>query len=172
MAELTSQERLQPSLLDRLTDDDPDNQQETRDSRVMSMLRIREAVLRDLRWLLNTSNLSGTRSGTAEDELAGYPNTTDSVLNYGMPDLTGYTASGIDEGRVEKLVKEAIRRFEPRIVRKLKVRALGADDEFNRNALSFEIDGELWGQPMPERLFLRTEIDLETGSASVTEAVD
>lgn len=31
MAELTSKERLQPSLLDRLTDDEPDKTQESRD---------------------------------------------------------------------------------------------------------------------------------------------
>lgn len=172
MAELTPKERLQPSLLDRLIDDDPTNPQEGRDSRVMSMPRLREAVLRDLRWLLNTTNLSGTRLYGHDDPLDGYPNTADSVLNYGMPDLTGYTSSGIDEAQVEKLVKEAIRRFEPRIVRKLKVRALTNPDQMNANALCFEIDGELWGQPMPERLYLRTEIDLETGSATVTEAVD
>ena len=172
MAELTPQERLQPSLLDRLTDNDPTNSQEGRDARVMSMPRIREAVLRDLRWLLNTTNISGTKLFGHEDPLEAYPNTADSVINYGMPDLTGYTSSGIDEGQVEKLVKDAIRRFEPRIVRKLKVRALSNPEQMNANALSFEIDGELWGQPMPERLYLRTEIDLETGAATVTEAVD
>ena len=36
MAELTPQERLQPALLDRLTDDEPDKKQEPREQRVMS----------------------------------------------------------------------------------------------------------------------------------------
>ena len=53
MAELTTQERLQPSLLDRLTDDEPGSRSEGRDKRVMSMRQLRAAVLRDLEWLLN-----------------------------------------------------------------------------------------------------------------------
>ena len=49
MAELTPSERLQPCLLDRLTDDHPEEVKESRDQRVVSMRRYREAVLRDLR---------------------------------------------------------------------------------------------------------------------------
>ena len=48
MPELTPQERLQPALLDRLTDEQPDHAQEPRERRVMSKSRLRQAVLRDL----------------------------------------------------------------------------------------------------------------------------
>jgi type VI secretion system protein ImpF len=34
----------------------------------------------------------------------------------------------------------------------------------------FDIEAELWAQPLPLRLFLRTEIDLETGGVKVSEA--
>ena len=47
MAELTTRERLQPSLLDRLTDDAPQERVESRDKRVMSMRQLRTAVLRE-----------------------------------------------------------------------------------------------------------------------------
>ena len=57
MAELTPGERLQPSLLDRLTDDSPQSKKESRDQRVLSVRRLRACVLRDLAWLLNTTNL-------------------------------------------------------------------------------------------------------------------
>jgi len=57
MAELTQKERLQPSLLDRLTDDEPHSQQEPRDKRVLSMHRLRESVLRDVSWLLNADSM-------------------------------------------------------------------------------------------------------------------
>ena len=50
MAELTTQDKLQPALLDRLTDDEPDAKVEARDKRVISMRRLRECVLRDLSW--------------------------------------------------------------------------------------------------------------------------
>ena len=54
MAELATKERLQPCLLDRLTDDEPEKSTESRDRRVFSLRQLRQAVLRDLSWLLNT----------------------------------------------------------------------------------------------------------------------
>ena len=83
MAELSSQERLFPSLLDRLTDDDPAHQTESRDRRVFSLSRLRAAVLRDLAWLLNTTHLAAT------EDLENHPLVGESVINYGIPDLTG-----------------------------------------------------------------------------------
>lgn len=44
MADLTPKERLQPSLLDRLTDDEPDKQHEAREQRVMN-IRDRKSVV-------------------------------------------------------------------------------------------------------------------------------
>ncbi len=54
MAELTPLEKLQPCLLDRLTDDDPKNGEESRAQRVVSLSRYKRGVLRDLEWLFNT----------------------------------------------------------------------------------------------------------------------
>ena len=34
----------------------------------------------------------------------------------------------------------------------------------------FEIQGELWAQPVPQQLFLETMIELETRMAVVTDA--
>src|SRR2546430_10431676 len=39
----------------------------------------------------------------------------------------------------------------------------------SHNALSFYIEAELWAQPIPLRLFLKTEIDLEAGAARSEE---
>jgi len=41
MAELTPKERLQPSLLDRLTDEEPDRRQESRDKRILSPAKLK-----------------------------------------------------------------------------------------------------------------------------------
>ena len=75
MAELTPQERLQPALLDRLTDDEPDKQVEPREARVMSKSRLRQAVLRDLAWLFNATRLE------AEMPLTDVPYARRSVIN-------------------------------------------------------------------------------------------
>jgi type VI secretion system protein ImpF len=165
MAELTSKERLQPSLLDRLTDDEPDKQQEAREKRVLSMRKLRESVQRDLVWLLNAGNLE-----TVQD-LDDYPLVSHSVLNYGLPDLAGRAASGLDLPGIERVLRQVIWDFEPRILRNsVKVRAVVAKDQMNRNAVAFEIEGDLWAQPVPLHLFLRTEVDLDSGDFSISDS--
>ena len=57
MADLTQTEHLQPSLLDRLTDDEPEEKAESRDQRVLSFQALKQCVIRDLEWLLNTGSL-------------------------------------------------------------------------------------------------------------------
>jgi type VI secretion system protein ImpF len=83
MAELTPQERLQPSLLDRLTDDEPGTRDESRNKRILSIRQLRECVLRDLSWLLNTTQLE------ANEDLDAYPEVRRSTVNYGVPSLAG-----------------------------------------------------------------------------------
>lgn len=166
MAELTTRERLQPSLLDRLTDDESENRQESRDKRVLSMQSLRRAVLRDLGWLFNTTGL-----GVLQD-LSEYPLALQSVINYGLPDLSGKTASGLDIADVERRLRQAIWDFEPRILRDtVEVKAVAAETESGSpNQIVFEVSGELWGQPLPERLYLKTELDLEIGEIKVYDA--
>lgn len=165
MAELTPKERLQPSLLDRLTDDEPSNREESRERRVLSWQRLREVVRRDLAWLFNTVNMDSVQS------LADYPHVARSVLNFGLPDLTGHTVSSIDTVQLEHLLRQAMRDFEPRILpASLRVRLAVDPTLMSHNAMLFEIEGDLWAQPMPLQLYLRTEVDLEVGQARVTDA--
>jgi type VI secretion system protein ImpF len=164
MAELTQKERLQPSLLDRLTDDQPEAKQESRDRRVLSPSRLRECVRRDLTWLFNTTNLASVQ------DLSSEPYVASSVVNYGMPDLAGHTASSIDVPTLERLLTRVIWDFEPRLVKNtVKVRLRVDEQKMSHNSMSFDIEAELWAQPLPLRLFLRTEIDLETGGVNVSD---
>jgi len=165
MAELTKKERLQPSLLDRLTDDDPEARQESRDRRVLSPARLRECVRRDLTWLFNTANL-GTVLNL--DEL---PEVARSTVNFGMPDLAGRTASSVNIPALEQILRRVIWDFEPRLIKNsVRVRIVSDDDKMNHNAMAFDIEAELWAQPLPLRLFFRTDIDLETGAVNVVDA--
>jgi type VI secretion system protein ImpF len=166
MAELTAKERLQPSLLDRLTDDEPDKTAESRDKRVLSPNRLRECVRRDLSWLFNATNLA------CVEDLEPYPEIEQSGLNYGLPDLAGKTASSVDLDLLERLLRRAIWQFEPRLIRNtVKVKLAGKRDDIEHNALTFNIEAEMWAQPLPLRLYLRTRLDLETGDARITEIV-
>lgn len=164
MADPTFKERLQPSLLDRLTDDAPEKTTEPLEKRIMTMRQLRKAVLRDLTWLFNTGNLE------AAQDLAPYPYVARSVLNYGIPDLAGIAAAGVKTQALEASLRQAIIDFEPRILAEtVRVRAVVAPQKMDRNAIAFEIEGELWGQPASTHLFLKTEIDLDTCEVSIAE---
>ncbi|HOB62083.1 MAG TPA: type VI secretion system baseplate subunit TssE [Candidatus Competibacteraceae bacterium] len=164
MAELTPQERLQPSLLDRLTDDDPGKTQESRENRVLSMNRLRECVLRDLAWLFNAVCLP------EREEIEHYPFAQHSVINFGLPPLSGSVAQNIDVHDLEATLRQTIWDFEPRILRNtVAVRVIVDKELMGHNTLTFEISGDLWAQPVPLQLFLKTEIDLETGQVKVEQ---
>jgi len=166
MADTASTARLQPSLLDRLTDDEPQKQVESRDRRVLSTARLRESVKRDLGWLLNSGNLEAT------EDLTDYPLAARSTLNYGIPDLAGHTASSADLREMERALRQAIWDFEPRILRdSLVVRAGTISEDSSHNVIAFEIEGELWAEPVPLHLLVRTEFDLEAGEARVVESL-
>jgi type VI secretion system protein ImpF len=159
LPDLIHEERLQPSLLDRLTDDNPTQKVESREKRVLSLTQLRQSVYRDLEWLLNTGCLETTQ------DLSDYPYVKQSVLNYGIPDLTGTTISRADPPILERYLRQAILNFEPRILKhSLKVRAKAGG---KHNTVIFEIEGELWAQPLPEHLYLKTILDLELGSVEV-----
>ncbi len=131
---------------------------------MLSLHRLREVVLRDLEWLLNSVNLTST------EDLDDFPHIARSVLNYGTPDLAGHTTSGVDVAQLERLLQQSIQDFEPRILRKtLKVRVHVDDEKMSRNALTLDIEGEMWSQPVPLHLYLKTEIDLETGNVTVAD---
>jgi type VI secretion system protein ImpF len=164
MAEPALRERLQPALLDRLTDDDPEQRQpEPRESRVINKNRLRQAVLRDLAWLLNATRLAG------EEELAGLDYVKGSVINFGLPALSGETASTVDVLHLEDSIRQAIQYYEPRILEStLEVRALFSESEMHHhNVVSIEIRGSLWAHPIPIEMLLRTDLDLETGEVRI-----
>jgi type VI secretion system protein ImpF len=166
MAELTSRERLQPALLDRLTDDDPENRQpEPREKRLITKSRFRNAVLRDLAWLFNATRLSDS------EDWRGVPLVERSVLNYGLPPLSGTSASSLDVVELEESVKQAICQFEPRILpSSLEVRALVSPTAAEQhNVVSIDIRGRLWAHPIPLELLLRTDVDLESGEVHIRD---
>jgi len=165
MAELTGRERLQPSLLDRLTDDEPDHRRESFDQQTLTMPQLRQAVLRDLAWLLNTTNLAAT------EDLSAAPLAANSTINYGVPGLAGMVSSADQLNSLESRIAEAIRAFEPRIrPETVQVRLRRGQEGSPNPAVVFEIEGELWAHPVPEQLFLETAIELETRLAVVKDA--
>ena len=139
-------------------------QKESSSQQVLSQKQFKEAVIRDLAWLVNTTSLE-----TIVD-LTSAPEVKNSVLNYGMPDISGHSSHSIDIALLEKSLQRVIYEFEPRIIHNsLKVRVHSNPDEMNHNSLVFSIEGVVFGQPMPFQVVLRSELDLECGQFVVRE---
>jgi type VI secretion system protein ImpF len=167
MGQWSLKERLQPSLLDRLTDLEPGKIKESSSQQSMSQTQFKEAVIRDLGWLLNSVALDVCI------DLQKYPEVRRSVLNFGLPDMSGHTSSNVDVGVLESSIRTAIQLFEPRVIRNsLKVKVHSNPDEMSHNSLIFEIAGSVFGQPSPFHVVLKSELDLECGEFQLKESFD
>ena len=158
-----NRDRINPSLLDRLTDEAPGAAGGRGNSTSLSELR--RSVLRDLTWLFNTTQLFDAESAEA------WPQVRKSVLNYGLPPLAGMHASALDINRLERALRQAIVDFEPRILPdSVSVKAeLERETLDHHNVVSLRIAALLWAQPVPIELLLRTQLDLESGQSRVEE---
>ncbi len=160
MPELAVIEKLQPCLLDRLSDDEPNKAQESRAQRVVSLQRYRQGVLRDLLWLFNAS-AHLPHEGDSSFSIDEYPEARRSVINFGIRHLLGLMTPSMRD--LEKQLAEALYIFEPRVIRNtLKIRS-----RLEANMVVLDIEGELWANPVPEQLHIKTMLDIETGHCSI-----
>lgn len=158
MADRTiQQERLQPSLIDRLTDDDPTNPSESNDARVIDVRRLREIIRRDLAWLLNSNNME-----TQLDPEA-HKNVLTSVLNYGVRDVSGDFSTTKRAELMREAIHRAVTIYEPRVKPGTLDVRIHSEVRANETLIEFDIHADMWAQPMPLELYLRSQIDLVTG---------
>jgi len=175
MAGLGAQDRLQPSLLDRLTDNDPSSKVESLDARVLSRKQLREAVLRDLSWLFNAvceEPDPGNRNDPDRTALwQSLPEARNSVLNFGIMPLTGQTLTIHNFPIIEAQVRQSIIRFEPRLdPATVEVRiANDLTTGLRPTSLRLTIKGQMWNQPVPLELMLSADVDVDTGQAAVRD---
>lgn len=173
MPDLPSRDQWIPALLDRLTDEQAGRGTEASTADApehwsLSKPQLRERVVRDLRWLLNAQAMFDTWDPEITDSPALH-----SVINYGMPALSGRLLPNVDIRRFEQTLRQAIIDFEPRIIPEtLRVSAQPARDASGatQGAMSFGIVAELRAEPYPIELLLRTVLDLDTGEVDVSTA--
>ena len=160
-------ERLQPSLLDRLTDHNPSRRSESEKERFFNVTDLKKSVIRDIEWLLNCSN------GLDIDDLSEHALVRYSVAQYGIRGLSGSTVSNISTDSFRQELIKTITYFEPRILSEtLEVEVTATADGMNKKALSLLVAGKVWGDPVPVQLYMRTDIDLETGSVNLVDTSD
>ena len=164
-AEGARSDRLQPALLDRLTDEEPTKRLEAPEAAMMTRARLRNAVLRDLAWLLNATNIE------SDVDLESFPAVRTSVVNFGIESLSGRRVANIDWEDLENAIRDAIVAFEPRILPpSIQVKGVNTASSLDHhNVLSFEIRGQLWSLPYPLELLLRSNLDLESGQVVLLE---
>src|SRR5260370_7428293 len=95
------------SDLDRLLDYDPGATREANLSRPKRVRQLKDAVRRDLAWLLNT------RQGEFVPDLK---ETNSSIAAFGLPDFANLSAHKADDQKeIRRQIEDAIRVFEPRL---------------------------------------------------------
>ena len=141
------------SLLDRLTDREP-----WPETRGASIGMFRDSLKRDIEWLLNSRQ-------PVMPELASYPATSASVLNYGLPDIHSFQSTvGKDASALIQALEECIRTFEPRI---LEPRVfLSRADPLSRS-LRFHLEGRVAYEDMEEEIKFDTVLELISGEYEV-----
>ncbi len=153
--------RVTPSVFDRLIDYEPRMSQEPLKSSSQSLKELKEAVKRDLEWLLN----SRSYPGEIDEILEEVPK---SVAAYGLPDITGVSVNNQNEmNRLKKSLENAIKIFEPRFT-ELKV-TMESTDKTDRS-LKFKIEAFLDTEPTPEPITFDTVLELGSGDFEVKES--
>lgn len=158
MPKTPNQRLLQPSLIDRLIDREPENRKEAQESRNQSLKELKDSVRRDLEWLLNSRRCPWEPPASAKELWR-------SVYCYGLPDITGISiASGDDRLRLARMVETVISTYEPRLLN-VSVSLKPVHSEIN--VLRFQIEALLRTEPAPSRIFFDTTLELSRGQYEV-----
>lgn len=153
------QRGLQPSLLDRLLDP------ESAGTAILAGYTVDKmyaAVRRDLEDLLNTLHPYHTFP-------AAFPETRDSVVTYGLPDLASVEAISADQrAAIGGAIQRAVARFEPRL-KGVRVTLLKQDENLARMSVRFRVEARLAVDPAPDVAF-DTVLEMGTGKYEVRRA--
>jgi len=175
-----------PSLLDRLKDDAPRKTDEAWTEAAVRLSDYRKIVERDLENLLNASSLPQTLATGAplcngapvSSDLADFPLIQESVLNYGIEGFSGESLSPEKLASLALKVQSVIETFEPRVqnVRVIPIKPddLSGDTEkklclqkLQFGVVGFDIQAQLYAEPLPEFFRVKTEFDVKTAHFSV-----
>jgi len=138
---------------------------------VVSGRILREAVRRDIEALFNTERFESVPLRTPQEaarqpenppSLADFPEVRRSVVNYGVPAFAGRSVRDFDREALARELKAVLATFEPRLKESATRVTVSTSD---KTGITIDIDGLLLMTPVPERLRLRTLVDLETGWA-------
>ena len=160
MAKRELERTVQPSVLDRLTDEDPRSSADPRVSYMESLRQFKVGVQRDLEWLLNTRR-TPTAAPVELTELSR------SVYNYGVPDITSLSSDS-PQARAQLLrdVEATLVTFEPRLTN-VQISMVEQEGEAHRRELRFVVEATLRLDPTPEQVVFDTVLHFSSGQIEV-----
>jgi len=159
MARVDKKKKLRASILDRLLDNDPNNNVEVDPDQHQKLKDLRNSVRRDLENLLNT------RFRMLEPDNQ-YKELQKSLLNYGLPDLA--TVNIADKDKRKEFIQElemTLIEFEPRF-KTVKVVYMENSESSDRT-LKFRIDATLYADPAPEAVVFDSTLEPVTRTVNV-----
>jgi len=165
MAKRELERTVQASVLDRLTDEDPQGSVDPRVSYLESLRAFKAGVQRDLEWLLNTRRASGSDVEQLEE-------VRKSLYCFGMPDITSMSADSLD-ARTQLLqqVEDALALFEPRLAQ-VHIAMTEVEGEQRRRELRFIVEATLRLDPTPEQVMFDTVLHFASGQIDVAGATN
>ena len=140
-------------------DDEPDSSVEVASSRSQAVRQLKEALRRDLEWLLNTRRVAVPPKESLKE-------VNRSVYIYGLPDFTSYRVK--DQDRLVRVLQSTIKLFEPRLAN-VRVVLVDADNPADRT-VRLRIEGLLLMDPAPEHVSFDTLLELTSGECEVKDA--
>ena len=161
-----------PSLIDRLSNDEPDfydsgdvdatgqvrryvNKTRSREA----VKRYEDSVRRDLEWLFNTRRVK-------DDRLARYPELQTSVFCYGIPDLNSEDPSRThDQDELLHNMEDAVARFDRRL---RNVTIEFGNQVLGSHLLHFHISGVVMMDPVPAEVAFQSSLDPINGECKVS----
>lgn len=161
MARVDKKKKLRASILDRLIDNDPNNNIEKDADQHQKLKDLRNSVRRDLVNLLNTR----FRMIEPDSDLI---EVNKSLLNYGLPDLATVNIS--DKAKRKAFIEHletVLIDFEPRF-KSVKVNYMENSDSLDRT-LRFRIDAILYADPSPEMVVFDSILEPVTRTVNVEE---
>jgi type VI secretion system protein ImpF len=148
------------SVLDRLIDYEPEASREVDLSRPKSLRQLKDAVRRDLEWLLNTRQASG-------ELVPDLKEVNNSLAAFGLPEFTDLSPDKPDDQReMRRQIEDTIRFFEPRLDAVVVTFQPSASSE---RLMHFRIDAHLKVDPEPEPITFDTVVQPGSGQYLVRE---
>lgn len=152
-----------PCLLERLLDDEPKKAEEPWDKFYYDQKKMKVLITQNISEILNNANIEPNLDASVHNEV------TRSVLNYGISPQVGSYSNTHNWLRIETLIRDALIRFEPRLIpESVTVRLNGEDGSpVKHGLLSFHINALIAWPPYPFELRLSACYEGETESVNL-----